>query len=62
MPHADDFERDEPPSPEALADAISRLLAQLPRYREAARRRAVERFPLAPWLDRHAELFANLVS
>jgi glycosyltransferase involved in cell wall biosynthesis len=61
VPHPDSWERDEPPSPEALAEASSRVLADLPRLRAAARARAVERYPLEPWLDRHAELFAALV-
>ena len=57
VPHADGFERDEPPSPEELADAVARVLAALPSHAEAARRRAVERFALEPWLDRHAAVF-----
>jgi glycosyltransferase involved in cell wall biosynthesis len=57
VPHPDGFERDDPPSPEALADALARVLAELPRYASAARRRVEERFALEPWLDRHAELF-----
>jgi glycosyltransferase involved in cell wall biosynthesis len=57
VPHPDGFERDDPPSAEALADALSRVVSELPRYASAARRRAVERFALEPWLDRHAELF-----
>jgi glycosyltransferase involved in cell wall biosynthesis len=61
VPHPDSWERDEPPSPEPLAAAVEQVLAGLPRYREAARARAVERFSLPPWLDRHAELFAELV-
>jgi glycosyltransferase involved in cell wall biosynthesis len=60
VPHHDGFERDEPPAPDELADAIARVLADLPTFAAAARRRAVERFALAPWLDRHAELFAEL--
>ena len=59
VPHPDGFERDEPPSAEALADAVTRVLADLPAYAAAARSRAVERFALEPWLDRHAELFAR---
>jgi glycosyltransferase involved in cell wall biosynthesis len=59
--HRESWERDEPPAPEALADAVLRLLAERERYAEAARRRAVERFALSPWLDRHEELFASLV-
>lgn len=62
VPHPESWERDEPPSPEALADAVTRLLAQRKRYAEAARRRAVEHFSLQPWLDRHAELFEEVLS
>lgn len=61
VPHPDSFERDEPPPPEALAEAVEGVLSDLARYRQAARRRAVERFALGPWLDRHAALFAELV-
>ena len=55
--HPDGFERDDPPAPEALAEALTRVLGDLSRYASAARHRAVERFALEPWLDRHAELF-----
>ncbi|HET6683515.1 MAG TPA: glycosyltransferase family 4 protein [Gaiella sp.] len=61
VPHPDGFDRDEPPSAEALAAAISDVLAERERYSAGARRRAVERFALADWLDRHAEIFAALV-
>jgi hypothetical protein len=40
-----------------LADALTRVVADLSGYASAARRRAVEQFALEPWLDRHAELF-----
>jgi glycosyltransferase involved in cell wall biosynthesis len=62
VPHSDTWERDEPPSPDALADAVVRVLADREGYATAARRRAVEHFALTPWLDRHAELFEQLVS
>ena len=62
VPHPDGWERDESPSAEALADAVERVLAERSVYATAARARAVERFALEPWLDRHAELFARLVS
>jgi glycosyltransferase involved in cell wall biosynthesis len=62
VPHPDGWERDEPPAPEALAGAVSRVLAALPSYAAAARRRAQERFALGPWLGRHAELFDELVT
>jgi glycosyltransferase involved in cell wall biosynthesis len=57
VPHPEGFERDDPPAPEALAEALSRVLADLSGHASAARTRAVERFALEPWLDRHAELF-----
>jgi len=60
VPHPDGWERDEPPAAEALADAVDRVLADLDGFATAARARAVERFALEPWLDRHAELFARL--
>ncbi|HET8969258.1 MAG TPA: hypothetical protein VFN06_07515, partial [Gaiellaceae bacterium] len=60
VPHPVSWERDEPPAPDALADAVTRVLDDLPRYSAAARARAVERFSLEPWLDRHAEIFERL--
>jgi glycosyltransferase involved in cell wall biosynthesis len=63
VPHPDDtWEHDEPPGADELADAVRRVLAERDRYAAAARRRAVERFALGPWLDRHAELFASIAS
>jgi glycosyltransferase involved in cell wall biosynthesis len=61
VPHPDGFERDEPPSPDALAAAVTAVLADRDRLSAGARARAVERFALSEWLDRHAELFASLV-
>jgi glycosyltransferase involved in cell wall biosynthesis len=60
VPHPDGWERDEPPEPGALAEALARVLADRETYAAAARRRAVERFALEPWLERHAELFTQL--
>jgi glycosyltransferase involved in cell wall biosynthesis len=59
--HPESWERDEPPAPEALADAVRNVLADRERYAEAARGRTVERFALGPWLDRHEELFRAVV-
>jgi glycosyltransferase involved in cell wall biosynthesis len=61
VPHYDGYDRDEPPSAEAMAAAVSVVLAERERFGAAARRRAVERFSLADWLDRHAAIFAELV-
>ena len=60
--HPEGWDRDRPPAPEAFADAVRSVLADRERYAAAARRRAVERFALGPWLDRHAELFAQLTA
>jgi len=60
--HPETWERDEPPPPEALAEAVGLVLAAHATYSAAARRRAVERFALEPWLDRHGELFEDLLA
>jgi glycosyltransferase involved in cell wall biosynthesis len=60
VPHPHGFERDEPPAPEELAAAVEVVLGSRAVYAAAARRRAVQRFELSHWLDRHAELFAEL--
>jgi glycosyltransferase involved in cell wall biosynthesis len=60
VPHPDGYDRDEPPSAEALAAAVSAVLADRERLSAAARARVVERFALPAWLDRHAEIFGGL--
>ena len=55
------WERDVPPAPAELAEAVRTVLASLDSYRERARARAVEHFDLAPWVERHRALFAELV-
>jgi glycosyltransferase involved in cell wall biosynthesis len=60
VPHPETWEHDVPPEPAELADAVDRVLGDLPRYSAAARARAVERFSLEPWLERHAEIFDRL--
>jgi len=62
VPHADGFERDEPPTADALAAGVLAVLADRERYAAAARARAVERFALADWLERHAAIFAELTA
>jgi glycosyltransferase involved in cell wall biosynthesis len=61
VPDEGDWERDVPPDPEALAAAVSSVLARLDSSRSAARARAVERFDLRPWIERHRRLFAGLL-
>jgi glycosyltransferase involved in cell wall biosynthesis len=60
VPHPISFERHQPPSVEAFAEAVLQALGRREELAAAARRRAVERFELAHWLDRHAELFVEL--
>ncbi len=54
------WELDVPPSPELLAAAIEHVLERLGELRAEARARA-ERFDFAPWVERHRELFGELV-
>jgi glycosyltransferase involved in cell wall biosynthesis len=61
VPHPDAWERDEPPAPEAMAAGVGEVLRDLPRLAALARARVVERFALEPWLERHAELFSELL-
>ena len=61
VPSETDWQRDVPPDPEELVEAIEAICMGLDQYRLAARARAVERFDLAPWVERHRELFAKLV-
>jgi len=62
VPHPESWERVQPPHPDTLAAAVERVLADRETYAAAARKRAVERFALLPWLDRHAALFSELLA
>jgi glycosyltransferase involved in cell wall biosynthesis len=62
LPARHDWERDHPPTPEQLRDAVLDAMGRRDELGAAARRRAVERFDLQPWLARHRELFAELTS
>ena len=61
VPSETTWEQDVPPTPGELAEAVRTVLASLPDYRARARARAAERFDLAPWIERHRTLFAELV-
>jgi glycosyltransferase involved in cell wall biosynthesis len=62
VPHPESWERDEPPAPEAFAEAVRHVLDDRERYAAAARGRAVGRFALEPWLDRHAQVFTDVLA
>lgn len=55
-----DFEHDHLPSPEELADAVQQVAGSLAEQAAAARERAVERFDLQPWVERHRAVFERL--
>ena len=61
VPSETTWEKDVPPAPGELAEAVRAVLGSLDAYRAHARRRAVERFDLAPWIERHRALFSELV-
>lgn len=54
------WERDLPPDPESLAQAVLKVAERYREYTHAARRRAVENFDLQPWLQRHKDIFSGL--
>ena len=55
------WERDIPPDPKAMADAVLQVAARRAQFADAARTRAVEKFDLQPWIARHVEVFGQLV-
>ena len=56
-----DWEQDHSPDPRALAAALVEVVSHLDRYGRAARRRVVENFDVRPWLERHRQIFAQLL-
>lgn len=56
-----DFERDHPPSAEELAEAVHLVAGRLAEHSAAARSRAVDRFDLRLWIERHRTVFERLV-
>jgi glycosyltransferase involved in cell wall biosynthesis len=61
VPAPRDFDRDHPPAAEDIAAAVRKVVARLDELAVAARERAVARFDLGPWVERHREVFAELV-
>jgi len=62
VPSEASWDRIVPPDPDALAHAVIAVASARERYAEAARRRAVERFDVQPWLRRHRDLFMQLAA
>ncbi|MBN2088395.1 glycosyltransferase family 4 protein [candidate division KSB1 bacterium] len=51
-----------PPDPSELADAVIQVWERLGQFSEAARQRAVEKFDIHPWLERHKQIFEELLT
>lgn len=56
-----DWEQDHPPDPEELAEALSRVAGSRMLFAQRARERAVAKFDVVPWLDRHEHVFKTLL-
>jgi glycosyltransferase involved in cell wall biosynthesis len=55
------WDREVVPDADRLAEGVLHVADRLAAYRVSARRRAVERFDLAPWLKRHDAVFRALL-
>jgi glycosyltransferase involved in cell wall biosynthesis len=55
-----DWEREHVPEPTALAAAVTQIFHNLDAFSISARERAVSRFDVAPWIERHRTVFAEL--
>jgi glycosyltransferase involved in cell wall biosynthesis len=49
-----------PPAPAGLAAGVTTVAARLDDFADIARRRAVDRFDIEPWIRRHREVFSGL--
>jgi len=56
-----DWDKEHPPSPDALAYAVKQVVAECSSYAREARKRAVAKFDVVPWIKRHREVFSCLV-
>lgn len=55
-----DWEKDHPPDPQLLAEAVQQVAENLAEYCAAARQRAVKRFDTRAWLQRHRDVFKTM--
>lgn len=55
------WEEQIPPDPAAMAKAVLEIVEHRSRFAEAARQRVVDRFDVRPWLQRHREVFEELL-
>ena len=57
-----DWEQIHPPDPQGLARAVVDVISNYERFSKGVRARAVEKFDVRPWLERHRIVFESLVS
>lgn len=61
LPLAEDWEAIHAPTAEAIGEGMLAVAAAAGAMSVAARARAVARFDIAPWIDRHAQVFRSLL-
>ena len=61
VPGTLDWENDHPPDSDQLAIGVARVLSEYTEYSSAARKRALDKFDVKPWLERHAEIFESVL-
>lgn len=61
VPAPCDWSASHPPAPSVLAECAKKIMVDYERYAAAARKRAVEKFDVRPWVKRHCEVFETLV-
>lgn len=57
-----DWEMDHPPSPEDLSEAVLTIAERRDNFSKEARRRALMHFDVQTWLERHDQIFRDLLS
>jgi glycosyltransferase involved in cell wall biosynthesis len=62
LPCAEDWERAHVPDATDIADALMRVAGDDGTMAATARRRAVERFDIANWIERHRQVFVGLLA
>lgn len=61
LPCVEDWDIPRAPTAEAVGEGMLRIAANHKIFSAAARRRAVERFDIAHWIDRHRAVFQQLI-
>lgn len=62
LPCLEDWETTQTPKAEAIGEGMLRIAAGHGAFADAARRRAVERFDIRHWIDRHQAVFQDLIA